>query len=89
MINFTYFIKLLKLFKKHSTSFKDVHVSFFNVLKLNFFFAGKFFFLGGLQGGGECLGIQGGGAGGIGCGGTGGGWTGGGFLLSARVELDW
>ena len=51
-INFTYFIKLLKLFKKHSTSFKEVHVFFFIDLKVNFFF-------GGLQGGGGDLGTSG------------------------------
>ena len=57
-INFTYFIKLLKLFKKHSTSFKEVHVFFFIDLKVNFFFGGGPFFFGGLQGGGGDLGTS-------------------------------
>lgn len=45
LINLIYFQVLVNLFKKHSTSFKDVQVSFFKVLKSSFF-------LGGFGGGG-------------------------------------
>ena len=38
--NFKYCKNELKLFKKYSTSFNDWQVSFFNVLKLNFFLGG-------------------------------------------------
>ena len=43
-------VNLWKLFKKYSTSFNDLHVSFFNDLKFNFFFGGGFG-LGSRQGG--------------------------------------
>jgi len=48
LINLIYFKVWVKLFKKYSTSFKDLQVSFFKHLKSNFFFGG----LGGLGGGG-------------------------------------
>lgn len=50
LINLIYFQVLLNLFKKHSTSFKDVQVFFWKDLKSNFFFGG--FGFGGLWGGG-------------------------------------
>lgn len=40
LINLIYFQVVLKLFKKHSTSFKDVQVFFLKDLKSNFFFGG-------------------------------------------------
>lgn len=70
-----YLTKSLKLFKKHSTSFKDLQVSFFKHFKSNFFFCG-FGGLGGFGGGGGGLGGNGsgggGGLGGCGIGGIGG-----------------
>ena len=60
------FVNFWKLFKKYSTSFKDLHVLFFNVLKSIFFFFG---FLGPGFGGGH--GGLGGGQGGFGGGGGG------------------
>lgn len=82
-------MKLLKLFKKHSTSFKEVQVSFFKDLKLNFFFGGKFFLFGGLQGDGWSLEILGEGGAGFGDEDIVGGGIGRGFLLFVRVILYW
>ena len=60
-------VNLLKSFKKHSTSFSDLHVFFFNFLKSTILFLG--FFEPGLGGGG--LGGEQGGLGGGGGGGQG------------------
>ena len=65
LYNFIQLVNFWKLFKKYSTSFKDLHVLFFRALKSTFFFLG---FLGGGLGGGQGdfggLGGEGGGGGG-------------------------